>query len=737
MNTDSKHEWKYCSVGGVVRVNIVSGDDIAHLGELDQKLWTALSCPVAGLEMDPATLKFIDADGDGKIRVPEVVKTSKWLTDILKDNDVLLKGEGTLALDSFNPDSATGKRLHDSARTILSNLGLQKDSISLDDTKDEVAIFANTTLNGDGVIIPASVPQFAKTVEAIISTEGSVTDRSGVAGITEAQIDAFYTDLADYSVWSAEAAKEGVLPYGADSAAALAALQAVKDKLDDFYMRCKLISFDSDTAPVVDVSVDKIGAISGLNLAACNEEIAVHPIARPTKDAVLPFSGINPAWQSRFDSFRSLVLKDGFKDGLTEADWLAVQARFDAFKSWTASKKGAKVEGLGEEGVNAFLAENAKSKLLDAVAADKELEAEAASIREVDKLLHLVRDYYKLLRNFVVFSDFYSRDPQNLAVFEAGQLFIDQRCCKLCIKVADMGAHANMSSLSGMFLIYCHCSNKSRPGQFDIVAVMTDGGTKSLRPGKNAVFYDRDGNDWDAVVTKIVDNPISLKAAFWSPYRKFWEFCVGIINKSAAEKESKVTADLQKAADTTVANPTEPKKMPFDIAKFAGIFAAIGMGLGMLADAVMGVFKGIVALEWWQLLAFIAGVILVISGPSCFIAWTKLRKRNLGPVLNANGWAINSVVLVNVPFGGTLTTTAKYPLLKLDDPFVKKIPGWKKALRWLIGIVVVAAAVLYFTDNLKFAGINKKSKAQTEQCEPEQAPAEEPTEAPAEQTTTE
>ncbi|MCR5549265.1 MAG: hypothetical protein K6F25_11015, partial [Bacteroidales bacterium] len=86
------YQWDYCSLGGVVRVNITSGEDIAHLGELDQKLWTVLSCPVKGLEFDADTLKLLDTDGDGKIRVPEVVAAAEWLTAAVKDKDSILKG---------------------------------------------------------------------------------------------------------------------------------------------------------------------------------------------------------------------------------------------------------------------------------------------------------------------------------------------------------------------------------------------------------------------------------------------------------------------------------------------------------------------------------------------------------------------------------------------------------------------------------------------------------------------
>ena len=129
-------------------------------------------------------------------------------------------------------------------------------------------------------------------------------------------------------------------------------------------------------------------------------------------------------------------------------------------------------------------------------------------------------------------------------------------------------------------------------------------------------------------------------------------------------------------------------------------------------------------MSWWQWLVLIAAVMLIISGPSCFIAWRKLRKRNLGPVLNANGWAINSQVLVNILFGKQLTTVAKYPKLKLEDPYAQRTPWWRKCLRWLIALLIVAFGVCYFTDNLKWMGIERKPKVEAV----EEAPAAEPAE---------
>ena len=70
---NSGYKWEFESIGGTSRVKITSGSDIAHLGELDPKMWTVLSCPVQGLEISDKSLAYMDTDADGKIRVNDVV----------------------------------------------------------------------------------------------------------------------------------------------------------------------------------------------------------------------------------------------------------------------------------------------------------------------------------------------------------------------------------------------------------------------------------------------------------------------------------------------------------------------------------------------------------------------------------------------------------------------------------------------------------------------------------------
>ena len=678
------YDWKYTSVGGMVRVDIRSGADIAHLGELDQKLWTVLSCPVNGLEFDKDTLHMLDTDNDGKLRVNEIVAGAQWLTSVVKNADLLLESREVIPFSEFNTENPDGERLLGSARQILSNLGLEKEEISIADTSDNVAIFAKTQFNGDGIITEASADDdsLKETIKCCIDATGAKTDRSGAPGTDAEGIEAFYAALADFDAWTAEseAAKAEIFPFGDATVDALAACEALGDKMDDFFTRCKLLAFDPAVAASVTTAVDKI------------DEIGNCPLALPSKEGILPFDAVNPAYEAEFALLRSLVLDPAFPKakGISEADWKAVLAKFGPYKAWMAAKKGAAVEPLGIEKVRALLKADQKAALLELIEKDNALKAEAESIEEVNKLTHLYRDFYKLLCNYLILKDFYARDPKNRADFEAGDLYIDQRCCSLCVKVADMAGHADMAGLSGMFLLYLKCSSKIRPESFDIVAVMTDGGIKNLRPGTNAVFYDRQGLDWDAVVTKVVDNPISIKQAFWSPYRKAANAITDRINKSAAEKESKVNADMAaKAEGNTLPEPPKPS---FDIAKFAGIFAAIGMAVAYLTTALAAIVK-----PWYNVLIVLAILVICISGPSMFLAWQKLRKRNLGPVLNANGWAINSVILVNIVFGATLTSVAKYPKVRTKDPYAKKkTPLWLCIFDFLLVAALVACAWWFF-----------------------------------------
>ena len=526
----SKYKWNFANVGGATRVRIETAEDIRHLGELDKKMWTVLSCPVNGLEISSDSLSLMDQDGDGQLRLKEVVATADWLCATLKDPQSLFEQSDSILLDNIIDESIVAV-----ARKIVESLKLKVERISLADVQAAIDAIAIETPE-----MPAA-------------------------------------------------------PFEAD---VIAAYKAKSPEYAAYFEQEKL---------------QKLG------LASIPEETP--------------------------------------KPGMTEKKFIEMG---DQISKWESE------------------VERIKSQV------ESELAAAKAEFEPLRKLLLLHRDFYRLLRNFVTLEDFYDNDEKTVASFQAGTLILDQRACKLCIRVNDLAKHDSQAPLSGMYLLYCNCENKKTGKKLQIVAAMTQGEIKNLSVGKNGVFYDNDGLDYDATVFKIIENPISIRQAFWTPYRKMAKWVEDKINKSAAEKDAKAFDDMTAKADAA-ADPNAEKKSAFDIAKFAGIFAAIGMALGMIGTALVKVGEGMSGFAWWQYVIIFVCILLVISGPSMIMAWMKLRRRNLAPVLNANGWAINADSIISVPFGLKLTEQVRFPFTK--NP-VKKSPAGKICLVILLLIIL-------------------------------------------------
>ena len=698
INKERKYKWEFDNIGGSSRVRISKGEDIRHLAELDPKMWTVLSCPVQGLEIDDKSLAYIDSDSDGRIRVNDIIATAEWITGAIKNPDLILEGKDSIDIEQF-ADSDTGRKLYESAKQILSGLSKEGGAVSISDTADSAAIFAQTRFNGDGVITESSADDADEkaAIAAAVASLGGVPDRSGSQGVNAAIIEDFYKALGEYVAWH-EAAVPA--PFAESTDAAIDAYNSLDAKVKDFFMRSRLAAFSPDSTAALDVQTSRIEAISAENLTGKTDDIASYPLARVTGKPEIDLSEpVNPAWASQFDTLRPLF--DG-KKVITESDWEEIGAQFAAYSTWKGAKSGAAVEALGLDAVKDFIAKDRKEALLSLVAQDAALAEEAANIEMVDKFLHIFRDFYRLLRNFVTFNDFYNKDRGVSAIFQSGRLIIDQRECRFCMKVTDMAKHNASAAASGMFLVYCDCTTKTSPAKLNIVAAVTVGEIGDLVAGKNAVYYDNAGVEWDAVITKVIDNPISVAQAFWSPYRRMAKAVEDLVNKNAAAKDAKIMSDATakiNAAPATVPAAADPKAAPappFDIAKFAGIFAAIGMALGMIGTALVNIFKGLNALPWWKLVLVFVAIMLVISGPAMVLAWLKLRRRNIAPLLNANGWAVNASSKISIPFGETLTDVARYPKMKLKDPYKKGLATWQKLLVSIVCLAVVFVALWLF-----------------------------------------
>ena len=695
------HRWRFFRVGGVDQVRIETGGDFLNLHKLDPKLWVALACPVRGIEFDEKTLALVDRDKDQRIRVPEILEAVKWTTSMLNDPNVLTRG-GDLPLENINDATPEGKQMLSSAKQILLNLGKGGAStISVADTMETATVFAATKFNGDGVLPLDSIEDadVRATATDIVACFGSEPDRSGKLGVTQARLDQFIAEATAYIEWwkKAETDTANVLPLGETTNAALAALNAIRGKVDDYFARCRLASFDPRALGALNrLEVDYL-AIAAKDMTFAAQEVAGFPLARIEARRELPLrDGVNPAWIAAVEALVEKTMKPLLGDGrtsLSESEWSQLQSKFKAYEAWSDSKAGVSVEKLGLARLRQILEGKSTAALAALIAQDKALEPEMNSIANVERLARYYRDLHRLLNNFVSFSDFYSR--QRKAIFQAGTLYLDQRSCDLVLTVEDPARHASMAGMAGAYLAYCDCVRKATGEKLSIVAAFTDGDSEQLMVGRNGIFYDRKGRDWDVTITKIVDNPISIRQAFFAPYKKL----VRMVEEQAAKRAATAQAEVdQKLAATASASLAQEKGKPVQPPKGidTGTLAAIGLVLTTLLGALGGIFASILKLAWWQIPLAFTGIIIAISMPSVIAAWLKLRKRNLGPILDANGWAVNARARINVPFGGSLTQIASLPFnsdKSLEDPFAEKRNPWF-ALSLLLVFVAIAVYVL-------------------------------------------
>jgi hypothetical protein len=634
----------------------------------------------------------------------------RWAREAFRNLDDLFRSEAKVSLASIREDSELGKTLLAEARHILTTLGReQSDAITLDDIADTSKILAATRFNGDGILPAESAGDeaAAQAVRDIIATLGSETDRSGKPGVGQARVDKFFDQTAAMVAWLDEGEKSGAARVLGDATdAAAAAVATVRAKIDDYFARCRLAAFDGRATSAMNAPETALIALGAKALTADAEDIAKLPLAAIAASRDLSLSdGLNPAWLSPMSTFATAVVRPILgeaKNVLTEGDWKTIQDRFSAYWAWQSAKPVTDLSALPAPRLRELATGNLRATLTDLVAKDTAEGDQNQKLEQVEKMILFHRDLVSLLRNFVNFSQFYGKRQ---AIFQTGTLFIDGRSCSLCLPVHDSAKHASLAGLARAYLLYCDCTRTSGEKR-SIVAAVTGGQTDNLMVGRNGVFCDHKGNDWNATVTRIVENPIGIRQAFWSPYKSF----VRMIEEQVAKRASAADQDARKKVETAATatahsdktkpddkkpdeKKAEPKKM--DVGTVAAIGVAVG-GIATFFSSILAMFFG---LGLWMPVGFV-GLLLAISGPSMLIAWLKLRQRNVGPILDANGWSVNAMAKINIPFGAALTQVAALPRgsrRELRDPFAEKKRPWGL---YLFLLLLVGLAVLWYTGHL-------------------------------------
>ena len=352
------------------------------------------------------------------------------------------------------------------------------------------------------------------------------------------------------------------------------------------------------------------------------------PLVTEEPDCELPLkSHLNPKHLEAILDFAAKCVTPvlGERDSIDRLGWKKVKAAFAPYRAWVAAKPVASAP-------------------------------EKAGLEAEEKLVRYRMNLGEFLVNYVTMDRLYA--GKGGAIFQTGVLRIDGKELNLCFHVDSEAAHSALSGKSECCVIYAKLTRPDEGAERTICAVVTAGTVAGLYVGRNGVFYDRDGKNWQATITKVVESQVSLAEAFWAPWKKLGASISGAVKKFLGDREAAADAKLSASAQTVAAGKKDGASGAGGAA-IASSVAAIGIGVGMVGAAAASVLAAVKGMGPWQIVAAIIAIILVVSLPSVILTWFKLRRRDLGAILNACGWAVNRPMRFSMKLARTFTKCAR------------------------------------------------------------------------------
>ncbi len=705
-------EMRFRNFGGIHQFMVSDEADLARIDELDPARWAATSAPLHDLHCDEAFLRYIDPATTGRVRVSQLIDARDWLFARLAQRDVLRKPVEAIAVAALDTKGA-GADLRAAAERINREQKLpDAKTIALADVRAFQAASLKLLANGDGVVPPEVVPdEGAKALLTdIVAVLGGTGDRGGSMGVDGDHLGRFFAQGQAWLDWRAQAAT--AKPWGDDTGAAHALVRELDPKLEAYFLHCELLRQENPSPESLRLTSDDLRALRLKASGELEQFLQGAPLAAPVADGALALNGaINDLYRDRFEALRDTVIRralGGDVASLTRADWRTVKGTFDGFAAWDGARPAEPFEKLGDDTVKAHLASGLRAKVEEYIALDLAASAEIAQLDDLEKLLLFVRWLVELVNNFVNFSAVYL--PRATALVEAGSLVIDGRRLDFCLKVADRGAHKAVAALSNIYLVYVEVLEKEGGAVVaQLMAPVTGGESGRLRVGKRGLFIDLDGKQFDAVVTEIVDNPISVKQATFAPFRRVAAMISSKIEQYVASarssQESAMTARAEAgvagaqarvdagAAQMTAPPPPPPAAPASEPLNPNSLILGGGMALAGIGAVLAGLFGVISSLKGWLA---ILGVVLVVLGISALLGWMKLRSRDMALLFEASGWAVNVRMTITRPIARLFAFVPDLPagsVLDRKDMLPAHPDDEDHSVRTVVLVVLLAAVI--------------------------------------------
>jgi len=678
---------RFSNFGGIHQFVVSGAADLEQIDALDPARWAATSAPLDDLHCDAGFLAYVDAESTGRVRVAQIIKARDWLFERLADREVVKGRAESVKLDAIKDEKVRAaavrvnreQKAEDAAR------------VSLADVRAFKGGYAKFLANGDGVlpadVVPeAEVAAFIKDIAAVV---GSAKDRGGADGVHGEHLEKFKAQGRAYLDWKAKA--KAAAAWGDDTAAAAALCAKLDAKIEEYFLHCDLLRQEAPAETALKLKEDDMRALRAKDGVAIKAYLEASPLAAPNAKGTLDLTGsVNALYQADVAELRAKVLSralGGDVKELTRDAWRKAKATFDDWRAYEASKPAEPFDPIADK-LAGYLDGPLPGRVAHYIELDKAAAPELGEVDNLEKLLLFVRWLVELVNNFVNFSAIYR--PTETALVEMGSLVIDGRRLDFCVQVKDRAAHKAVATESLIFLVYAKITEKEGGGKaFEVVAPVTGGEKGRLRAGKRGIFYDREGKEFDSEIVEIVENPISVREAMYSPFRRAAKFLgekfEGWVNSAAEGQQQALAAKTEEAATAaqqhadaavTAARATAPAPAagapaaaranePKEGININSLVIGGGMALAGVGAVLAGLVGILTSLSGWLA---IVGVVAAVMALSAFTAWLKLRRRNVSVLLEANGWAVNVHTNVTARIAKVFAYTPDLPKGATMDP---------------------------------------------------------------------
>jgi hypothetical protein len=677
---------------------IEAAEDLARAAVLDEANWVATGAPLHTISCDETFLKLMDTDRNGRILCFEVTQAIEWLLRNLRDRSGVAARSTTLRLDAIDTDSGEGQRVRMSARKILDRLGLSDaDEVTLDQVRQIKAKVESTPVSEAGVVLPeatveAEIRQF---LADVIATEGGAPHPGGSSGVAAEPLGKFLADAAAFLEWHDRglippgADKTEIMPLGAATGEAYAALVAVRGKIDQYFAQCEALALDERFAQRMGWTDEELEGLDFDDPRVIENVLAKAPLAKGRPDRLLVFGDdVNPHYAQRLGRFRRQVVAAVLGEDaptLSAGQWREMKAFFAAHQAWVEGKPGRQVEPLGVKKLRSYLDDKYAAAVRKLIAESTATAFVLDNIRLTEKLLLYQACLVDFANNFVSFPDLYA--PDRRAMFEMGSLVMDGRRFNLAVRVENRADHAKIAATSNMCLLYVEVAPKGEGKCYEVAVPVTSGGKGNLCVGKHGVFLDRAGAECDAKVVSIIDNPISLSEALASPFKRLGRVLTGKIESLTADAEKKLDARAAQAFRQVGPAPgaAKPAAAPAARPSPGGMLMGLSVAGAAVGSALAYITKTLAETAPIAILIGVLAAVLVVLLPTSIVAFLKLRRRDLSAILEGSGWAVNARMRLTRRQSRFFTERPPYPR---DARGVSRFP-WGRC----VAVAVVLAAL--------------------------------------------